>query len=263
MSSENTPEIAPEPQRFISFEGCVNFRDLGGYPTRDGRTVKWRKLYRSDALNELTPGDVYRALGELGLGTMLDLRNREEASRDGTGVLPANGLDYHHFPLLEERGEAPPMNGADIAERLSDTYQWIIHNSGEMLAEAVTIISQSPGNPGRPGNRGSAAVFHCSAGKDRTGIIAALILGVLEVEHEVVMADYLLTNDVAVAIFQRIRRMQPQYEYTQESMRAHPLAMEQFQETLHSTYGGPEQYLRSHGVSPDAFQSLRAALLDD
>ena len=242
-----------QAQRFIKFEGCVNFRDLGGYPTRDGRTVKWRKLFRSDALNELTPSDVNRVLEDLGLGTMVDLRNRDEASRDGTGVLPANGLDYHHFPLLEERGEPPPMDGADIAERLSATYQWIIHNSGELLAEAVTIIAAS---------RDNAAVFHCSAGKDRTGIIAALVLGVLGVEHEIVMADYLLTNDVAVDIFQRISRMQPQYDYTPDSLLAHPLAMEQFQDTLHSHYGGPEEYLRSHGVSRDVLQSLRTALLD-
>ncbi len=254
-----TSEITNEAQRFIPFEGCVNFRDLGGYPTRDGRTVKWRKLFRSDALNELTPGDVDRALGDLGLGTMLDLRNRDEASRDGTGALPENGLEYHHFPLLEERGEPPPMNGADIAERLSATYQWIIHNSGELLAEAVTVISRSPRFSRGPG---SAAVFHCSAGKDRTGIIAALVLGVLGVEHEIVMADYLLTNDVAVDIFRRIRRMQPQYDYTPESLRAHPLAMEQFQETLHSTYGGPEEYLRVHGVTIETVQLLRTVLLD-
>ena len=260
MTLESTDGAQQSITRFIPFEGCVNFRDLGGYPTRDGRTVKWRKLYRSDALNELTPGDVDRALGDLGLGTMLDLRNRDEASRDGTGVLPENGLDYHHFPLLEERSEPLPMDGADIAERLSATYQWIIHNSGGLLAEAVNVISRSHGNSRNDRN---AAVFHCSAGKDRTGIIAALVLGVLGVEHEIVMADYLLTNDVAVAIFQRISRMQPQYEYTPESLRAHPLAMEQFQETLHSTYGGPEDYLRSHGVSPDVFQSLRATLLDD
>ena len=245
--------MSNKAQRFIQFEGCVNFRDLGGYPTRDGRTVKWRRLFRSDALNELTPSDVRRVLRNLSLGTMVDLRNHDEATRDGIGILPANGLDYHHFPLLEERGEPPAMEDADIAERLSATYQWIIHNSGELLAQVVTTIDSS---------RDNAAVFHCSAGKDRTGIIAALLLGVLGVERETVLADYLLTNDVAVDIFNRISRMQPQYDYTPESLRAHPLAMEQFQDTLHSCYGGPEEYLRSHGVPQDVLQSLRASLLD-
>lgn len=242
-----------QAQRFVQFEGCVNFRDLGGYSTSDGRTVKWRRLFRSDALNELTPSDVNRVLEDLSLRTMVDLRNCDEASRDGIGVLPANGLDYHHFPLLEERGESPPMDGTCIAERLSATYQWIIHNSGRLLAEAVTVIA---------GSRDSAVVFHCSAGKDRTGIIAALVLGVLGVKQEIVMADYLLTNDVAVDIFRRISRMQPQYVYTPESLKAHSLAMEQFQETLHVGYGGPDEYLRSHGVPQDILESLRAALLD-
>ena len=104
-------------------------------------------------------------LRNLSLGTIVDLRNHDEATRDGIGVLPANGLDYHHFPLLEERGEPPPMEEADIAERLSATYQWIIHNSGELLAQVVTTIDSS---------RDNAAVFHCSAGKDRTAAQGAL-----------------------------------------------------------------------------------------
>ena len=77
--------MAQQSKRFITFEGCVNFRDLGGYRTNEGRTVTWDRLFRSDALHELTGGDVSRALRELGLQTMIDLRNHDEVRRDGTG----------------------------------------------------------------------------------------------------------------------------------------------------------------------------------
>ena len=249
--TEQSSRLAP--RRFVPFQGCVNFRDLGGYPTGDGRTVSWNKLYRSDALNELTEEDVARAVGELGIQTMVDLRNHDEVRRDGAGVLADSGPDYHHFPLLEKRGEIPPIGGADVAERLAVTYQWIIENSGGLIAEAVTTIAR---------NKGRAAVFHCSAGKDRTGIIAAMVLGVLGVDREIVMADYLLTNEVVVDIAGRITRMQPQSNFNAETLRAQPLAMERVLTTVHCAYGGPEEYLRRHGVPGPVLQSLRTGLLD-
>ena len=249
--TEQSSRLAP--RRFVPFQGCVNFRDLGGYPTGDGRTVSWNKLYRSDALNELTEEDVARAVGELGIQTMVDLRNHDEVRRDGAGILANSGPDYHHFPLLEERGEIPPIGGADVAERLAVTYQWIIENSGGLIAEAVTTIARK---------KGRAAVFHCSAGKDRTGIIAAMVLGVLGVNQEIVMADYLLTNEVVVDIAGRVTRMQPQSNFNAETLRAQPLAMERVLTTVHCAYGGPEAYLRRHGVPGAVFQSLRAGLLD-
>ena len=98
-----------------------------------------------------------RAVGELGIQTMVDLRNHDEVRRDGGPEFWRTAApDYHHFPLLEKRGEIPPIGGADVAERLAVTYQWIIENSGGLIAEAVTTIARK---------KGRAAVFHCSAGK--------------------------------------------------------------------------------------------------
>ena len=144
--TEQSSRLAP--RRFVPFQGCVNFRDLGGYPTGDGRTVSWNKLYRSDALNELTEEDVARAVGELGIQTMVDLRNHDEVRRDGAGILAESGPDYHHFPLLEKWGEIPPIEGTDLAERLAVTYQWIVQNSGGLIAEAVTTIARNRGKGG-------------------------------------------------------------------------------------------------------------------
>ena len=240
-------------KRFITFEGCVNFRDLGGYRTVEGRTVKWERLFRSDALHELTGDDISKARDELGLRAIVDLRNHDEVKRDGNGALPDSGLDYYHFPLLEERGSPPPIDGADVAERLAITYEWMVHNAGALIAETVTTIAH---------RCEQSLVFHCSAGKDRTGIIAAILLGTLGVDQDTIMANYLLTNEVVAAIHKRVMVMDPRSELTADTLRAQPVAMSRFLAALHSTYGGPEKYLLGHGVSEESIGLLRHRLLD-
>ena len=244
MSEENY-------SRWLSMQGCVNFRDMGGYRNREGQTVRWRRLFRSDALQDLTPADARFAIGELNIGLVVDLRNSDEAERDGLGPLPDLGADYRHFPLLEERG-FPPFTGGDVVERLSSTYQWLIHNSGPRVAEAVNAIAEAEG----------AAVFHCSAGKDRTGLLAALILEVLGVDSETIASDYLLTNEALEGILRRIKVMQPHASPTTQSLAAQPAAFQGFQETLHREYGGAESYLCRHGVSDETLERLRRNLLE-
>ena len=238
--------------RRLPMLGCVNFRDLGGYSSRSGKTVRWRRLFRSDALQDMTPNDVGIAVDELNIGLVVDLRNSDEATRDGKGPLPSMGAEYMHFPLLEERG-FPPFTGGDVVERLSDSYQWLLHNSGPRVAGAVTAIAATGGSP---------AVFHCSAGKDRTGLLAALILEVLEVDSDTIREDYILTNQVVEGILRRIQAMQPQATPTTQSLSAQPVAFRRFQDSLQEEYGGAEAYLRKHGVSADTLNSLRRNLLE-
>ncbi len=230
----------------------MNFRDLGGYHTREGRTVRWRKLFRSDALHELTDDAAARGIGELAIGAIVDLRNTNESQRDGVGPWPAMGARYHHFPLLEQRG-VPPIAGHDVVDRLSNTYQWVIDNSGPLLAQALEAVADA--------NK-SAAVFHCSAGKDRTGILAGLVLGVLGVDEETIAADYLLTNEIVDRLLERIHKMEPASTVTVQSIRAQPIAFERFLTTLNSGYGGAEEYLRFHGVGEETLQKLRATMLE-
>ena len=252
MSNTRHTSEAGNPQRWLPMQGCANFRDLGGYRNREGQTVRWRRLFRSDALQDLTPEDSGLAIEELNIGLVVDLRNSDEAERDGLGPLPDLGADYRHFPLLEERG-FPPFTGGDVVERLLSTYQWLIHNSGLRVAEAISAIAEADG---------SAAVFHCSAGKDRTGLLAALILEVLGVDSETIVSDYLLTNEVVEGILRRIKAMQPHASPTTQSLAAQPAAFQGFQETLRQGYGGAESYLRQHGVSGTSLERLRRNLLE-
>ena len=239
------------PQRWLPIEGCVNFRDLGGYRNGEGQTVRWRRLFRSDALQDMTPADAAFAVNELSIGLVVDLRNSDEAERDGRGPLPGMGAEYRHFPFLEERG-FPPFTGGDVVERLSSTYQWLIHNSGPRVAQAVSAIGEAQ----------SGIVFHCSAGKDRTGLLAALILEALGVDAESIAADYILTNEAVEGILRRIKGMQPHASPTTQSLAAQPAAFQGFQDTLHREYGGAESYLRRHGVSGETLARLRRNLLE-
>ncbi len=238
--------------RWLPMQGCANFRDLGGYRNSAGKTVRWRRLFRSDAPQDLTPDDADFAIQELNIGLVVDLRNSDEAERDGRGLLPELGADYWHLPLLEGRG-IPPFTGGDVAERMSTTYQWLIHNSGPRLAEAVNAIAAI--------DRGGA-LFHCSAGKDRTGLLAALILETLGVDAETIAADYLLTNEVIEDVLRRIKAMENNNTVTTQSLAAQPVAFQGFQDTLHIEYGGAESYLLSHGVSEDTLERLRRNLLE-
>ena len=239
--------------RRILLEGCANFRDLGGYPTADGRTVKWRRLFRADAPNTLTEADVQSVTGDLGISAVIDLRNSDEVLTDGRGLLALSGIGYHHFPFIERRGLPPPTDGEDSERRLTEIYQWMLHNSGTLMAQAFTTLSHEINHP---------AVFHCSAGKDRTGVLAATILAVLGVRREDVIADYLMTNDVIDDILARIKKMPGFENSTRAGQMVQKVAIEKFLDAAETEYGGAEAYLRRQGVQQSTIDSFRASLLE-
>jgi len=244
-----TEEIA----RLIPLEGCVNFRDLGGYPTADGRAVKWRRLFRSDSLSALTESDVQTITGTLGVTAIIDLRSSGAALDDGRGLLALSGIGYYNFGFLERRGIAPPTSGEDSEVRLSAIYQWIIQNAGTLMAQAFTTLAQEVNQP---------AVFHCSAGKDRTGVLGATILAVLGVSRDDIVADFLMTNEVIDGILARIKKMPGFENSTREGIIAPKVAIERFLDVTQSEYGGSEAYLRAHGVQQSTIESFRESMLD-
>lgn len=247
--------LKAEHTRWLPMDGCVNFRDLGGYRNSQGQTVRWRRLFRSDALQDMTAADTALAVDDLNLRLVVDLRNTNEAERDGRGPLRESEADYRHYPLLDARGAIPPFTGDDIAGRLTTTYQWLVRNSGEGVAEAIGSISEALDD-------GKGAVFHCSAGKDRTGLLAALILEVLGVDQEAISADYMLTIEVVEGIVERIKSIEQGSSPTAETLSPQPVAFQAYQETLREEYGGAETYLRQHGLTNGALVSLRRNLLE-
>ncbi|MCH8800245.1 MAG: tyrosine-protein phosphatase [Chloroflexi bacterium] len=245
--------MTQEMEQRIPLEGCVNFRDLGGYPTASGRTVKWRRLFRADSPNSLTEADVQTVTGSLGVVSVVDLRSNSGTVNDGRGLLALAGIGYHQFPLLERRGFLPPTSGEEVEKRLTDMYEWVLRNAGTLLAQAFTALAQPVNQP---------ALFHCSAGKDRTGVLSATILDVLGVSREDIVDDYLMTNDVIDAILARLHEM-PGFEHsTREGIMAPKAAIEKYLDVTQSEFGGSEAYLLHHGVQQGVIDDFRDSMLE-
>ena len=241
-------------ERRITLEGCVNFRDLGGYRTGDGRTVKWRRLFRSDSPSSLTDADVQTVTESLGLVSVVDLRsNAGTTSNDGRGLLAESGIGYHQFPFLEARGLLPPTSGEGVEKRLTDMYQWILMNAGALVAQAFATLAQPVNHP---------ALFHCSAGKDRTGVLAATTLDVLGVAREQIVEDFLATNEVIDAILDRLKRMPGFANSTREGIMAPRVAIEKYLDGTQSKFGGSEAFLLHHGVHQSTIDNFRELMLE-
>src|SRR5258708_15189847 len=168
--------VADENGGRIALPGTLNLRDLGGYPTSDGGTVRWRTLLRSDALHRLD--DAGRAgVAGIGLRTVVDLRTDEEAAQ-APSALDGTGARVFRVPLFraEDLGDLPPA--------LAAIYRHMIDDRGAAIAEAVGRLSPGGALPG---------LIHCSAGKDGTGLVVALVLELIGVPDEIIAADYALS----------------------------------------------------------------------
>ncbi len=253
--------------RLVALEGSFNFRDLGGYPARDGRVVRWGRLYRSDALHELTAGDVAR-LRELGLRTVVDLRTERELARSGRGPLEPEDLAFHHLAVVKEEavpdrvprgapvGEsiaAPAPSGDDLAER----YLWYLEVGSDAIARTLELLGSADHYP---------LVFHCAAGKDRTGVLAALVLDIVGVDRETIVADYVITAERIQLILERWKE-EPGFA---ERMAKVPPSrfsveaptMEGFLDGVTSRYGGAREWAIGAGVPGATLDSMTELLLE-
>lgn len=235
------------PERSIKLEGASNFRDLGGYHGK--RPLKWGKLFRSDHLGDLTKTDIAR-LSTLDLARVCDFRGKNEREAHPC-ALP--GPQVHSLSIeptvvqalqdFAERNQG--IAEADAVRLMQQTYRAFVTDNSKRFAELFQHLLHD----------GAPLVFHCTAGKDRTGFAAALILSALGVERDVIMADYLLTNALYRApamvagaappeVRAAVRRVQP--DYLQASLNV-----------VDTDFGGMENYLhKALGVGPAERQRL-------
>ncbi|MFF9506611.1 tyrosine-protein phosphatase [Streptomyces sp. NPDC014724] len=170
--------------RHIAFERLHNFRDMGGYRADGGRQVRWGRLYRSDSLGKLRDEDWDRFLG-LGVRTVIDLRYDWEIAAKGR-VPHAPGLRYHHLSIEHRPYDQAALGpGVETGRFLADRYTEVAHDGVAELRRALDVIATEDSAP---------AVFHCASGKDRTGLLAALVLSLLGVSEDDVVADFTLTE---------------------------------------------------------------------
>jgi protein-tyrosine phosphatase len=167
----------------VEFQNLHNFRDLGGYRGHAGRTVRWGRLYRSDSLGRLAGADVDR-FRALGVRTVIDLRYPWEI--EAAGRIPHHdGLAWYNLSI-----EHRPYNQAEIDPDvdpwrfLADRYAEVAHDGVRELRQALEIIAADSG----------PLAFHCASGKDRTGLLAALVLSLLDVSEDDIAADFALTE---------------------------------------------------------------------
>jgi protein-tyrosine phosphatase len=180
--------MSQSPARHLNLSGASNFRDLGGYAARDGRTVRWRKIFRSNHLGHLTASDI-AMLRQLGVKSAFDFRGKDERSEALCG---ADHIETHSLPVeptvvaaLRAIHATGRMSTADDAlEVMRDSYRgYVEHNTPRFRALFAHLLEDR-----------APLVIHCTAGKDRTGFACALILHTLGVADDVIAEDYLLTN---------------------------------------------------------------------
>ncbi|MBX3024699.1 tyrosine-protein phosphatase [bacterium] len=238
--------------RTIDLEGCLNFRDLGGYPTADGRAVRWRQVFRSDALHHLTRQDVAHLREEIRLGTVIDLRSTAELRSEGRGPLAHEAVAFHHLPLFDGQS----VKSAPSEMTLTDRYFLLAQFAQEPIGRVVTALAASD----------APAVYHCAAGKDRTGVVSAVLLGLLGVPDAVIVADYAATKENLDAIVERLMATKGYYEMLSalppDTMHAEPETMAGLLTRLREAYGSMRDYARAAGVSDEALDGLRARLLE-
>jgi protein-tyrosine phosphatase len=238
--------------RRIDLEGCHNFRDLGGYPTGDGRTLRWRLLFRSDALHHLTPGAVARVRDELAVGDLIDLRSSLELRTDGRGLLGREPLRFHHLPLFDGSLVAQQSGGFTLADR----YFLMAEMAKGPIARVISTLAASP----------AAAVYYCAAGKDRTGVVSAILLGLLGVRDEIIVADYAATQENLDAIIDRLMATEGYRELLAvlppETLHAVPETMIALLTRIRGRYGSMRGYARDIGVSDESIRRLESRLLE-
>lgn len=162
----------------------------------DGRTTKWRTLFRSDGLGELSDADL-ECLRAIGLRRVIDLRLEREMAERGRFPVDKHAVDFHHLSILDQTWDnfGEDIKRLPVTEFLHRAYSSMLRDGAPKFVEAFHLLAAPDALP---------AVFHCAAGKDRTGILAVLVLGALGVEHESVVADYALTGQAMNSILARL-----------------------------------------------------------
>jgi protein-tyrosine phosphatase len=220
--SHRPPPADAEPGRWVLLEGAANTRDAGGYATADGRRVRRGMVYRSATLAGLTPAGV-ETFRKLGIQSVLDLRNRL------TPWPPFNGDPWGVF--LSAAVHGCPMSFAKT-DPPCNVYIRGVRENAASFREAFTVLSRAESYP---------VLYHCAAGKDRTGVLTALLLSMLGVEREMVLAEFRLSEQVG--------------------MPGSRAALEALLDEVEDR-GGIRVFLADMGISMEAQERIRSLLLE-
>ena len=246
---------ANELGRDRGFDGIANVRDVGGLPTIDGRRVARGRLLRAAALHDASVRDV-AALHERGVSLNIDLRDPSEIAYTGRGLFESDSIAFVNHSLSFDRLlERPPDPDAALAP-LATRYRDYLDQGPSAIVAAIEAIADVSNH---------AVLVNCFFGKDRTGVLIALVLEALGVKREAIVADYARSADPVADMVTRLAADEVYAETIARTdpsrLAAEPDTMVEFLATLDERDGGAVQWLSSAGLSAEALAQLRAALL--
>ncbi|MGZ4623237.1 MAG: tyrosine-protein phosphatase [Blastococcus sp.] len=269
--------------RWVRLDGTTNTRDLGGLPTADGGQTATGRILRSDNLQTLSGDDVRRLVHEIGLREVIDLRTSAEILLEGRGPLRAvDEVTHRHFSLIPERGHNTDVFAVEEDDPMGElpsgwmesilprqaaehdqaeppavrSYLGYLGDRADNVIGALRTVTHGSG----------AAIVHCAAGKDRTGVVVALALSVAGVPHEEIVADYAMTAEVIDALVAKLAAS-PTYAEDMErrDVASHtPRAetMDRVLTLLDERFDGAVGWLETHGFGADERAALRSRLRD-
>jgi protein-tyrosine phosphatase len=250
---------------WIELDGAYNVRDLGGLPARGGVT-RSGVLLRADALDALTEADVAHLVDELSLAHVFDLRSQAERDQRGRGRLGTTGVVYSELEVI---------SGDDVQRRRDDRFAAFAAGDApeeilalgyvELLELGRHAFAMALARLLEPG--GTPALVHCAAGKDRTGVLVALLLAAAGVESDAIVADYAATQDRMAPIIERLAAAQAYQEMAEQVpafvFEARAGTMEQFLVLLDERWGGAAEFFVANGAAPDAVEAWRAMFVTE
>lgn len=247
-----------DPRRDLKIPGATNIRDLGGYPTRDGHMTQWRRVLRGDGLHRIAP-EGGKALREAGLRSVIDLRSNSELEHEPNPFADALDVAFSPRPLFDDL--APTLLGIKARasdDLLLDFYIEALGDKSAAVRAVLTTIAEAPEG---------TVLFHCTAGKDRTGIIAALLLGTAGVERGDIITDYSLTGERIAPLVQRLLDHTTARGGDAASharfLRCDPPTMGATLDHIDRRHGSIPGYLKDIGLSQGDIDALRDRLLAD
>lgn len=245
------------PERLVPLEAVHNFRDIGGYLGQSGLSVKMGVLYRADGLYRLTASDI-EVIRALGVQTVIDLRSAEELHNVGTFPQDAIEVNFHHVPIIDstwQQSDVPDFD--EDTDFLMWAYTQMLSEGAAQFQRAFSIISDWPQMP---------LVYHCAAGKDRTGLLTMLLLGVLGVDDDVIVRDYALSEPAMLRMMEWARTEYPDFETRTSAspkhfLSANPRAMTNLIQMLREEHGDFNGIAASLGITETAIESLKSMML--
>ena len=244
-------------ERHYSFEGCFNFRDIGGYLNQDGRRVKKGLYFRAGRQDRMTNKDLAQ-LSDLNISTQIDLRKKEEVLDQGRGPLEDMGAKYINISVIPEGGSEKLNKLVGDTGISGKRYLGYLEFGPTSWLRLFGILAEEENLP---------VLLHCTAGKDRTGVSTAFLLSVLGVSRDIIEADYLLTNFDTERQADFIESTVGYPEgYNREKMISiagvPKDAMKDFLDGVESKWGSVVEYLEKIGVTQEQMDQVRLNFLE-